>query len=297
MSSDLQLINLYCVICHQYNTKLVSDAQRMSNNFLPQFTDEEFITVVLWGFAERKFTCKDVYKYILKHYSEWFPNMPKYKAFNKRFGYLADAIKTLAETLLSELLGLDDACVTHVMDSMPIVLAKQSRSGRAKVAPELCDKGFCDAKNMWFYGVRLHTLGQSQYKTLPLPRLMQLAPASHHDRKVAEGMLLDVHGIDLFTDKAYINTAWQSEIAISNHINIITPVKRAKGQERLNSADSLFSTAVSKVRQPIESFFNWLHQLTDIQSASKVRSHNGLISFIFSRIAFACLVISHVLIV
>jgi len=76
---------------------------------------------------------------------------------------------------------------------------------------------------------------------------MQLAPASHHDRKVAEEMLFDVYGIDLFADKAYINAAWQSEIAINNHINIITPVKRAKGQERLNSADSLFSTAVSKV--------------------------------------------------
>jgi hypothetical protein len=166
--------------------------------------------------------------------------MPKYKAFNKRFGYLSDAIKTLAETLLSALLGLDDTCVTHVMDSMPIVFAKESCSGRAKVAPELCDKGYCDSKNMWFYGVRLHTLGQSQYKTLPLPKLMQLAPASHHDRKVAEEMLFDVHGIDLFADKAYINVAWQSEIATNNHINIITPVKRAKGQERLNNADSLF---------------------------------------------------------
>jgi len=267
----------------------------MSNNFLPEFSDEEFITVVLWGLADRKFSCKDVYKYIRKHYANWFPKMPKYKAFNKRFCYLADAIKTLAGVLMSELFGLDEDCVTHLMDSMPIVVAKQSRSSRAKVAPELCDKGYCDSKNMWFYGVRLHVLGQSQYKTLPLPKLMQLAPASHHDRKVAEEMLVDVHGIDVFADKAYLSAPWQAQLAANNHLNIITPCKRTKGQQRLSSADSLFSTAVSKVRQPIESFFNWLQQLTDIQSASKVRSANGLISFIFSRIAFACLVFSDVL--
>jgi hypothetical protein len=183
------------------------------------------------------------------------------------------------------------------MDSMPIVLVKQNRSGRAKAAPELCDKGYCDAKKMWFYGVRLHVLGQSQHKTLPLPKLMQLAPASCHDRKIAEEMLYDVHNIELFADKAYINAGWQADVANDNHLHVLTPIKLKKGQKRLNSDDNYFSTAISKVRQPIESFFNWLHQLTDIQSASKVRSHNGLISFVFSRIAFACLVISRVLVV
>jgi hypothetical protein len=271
----------------------VYDAQRTSNNFLPQFTDEECITVVLWGLANRKFTCKDVYKFIKTYYAEWFPAMPKYKAFNKRFCYLADAIKALANELLSELSGIDPDCIAHLTDSMPIIVAKQSRSSSAKVAGEMCDKGYCDSKKMWFYGVRLHTLGQRQYKTLPLPKLMQLAPASHHDRKVSEDILMDASGLDIFADKAYINAAWQANLRTEQQINIFTPVKLAKGQTWLDSADSLFSTAVSKVRQPIESFFNWLHELTQIQTASKVRSANGLISFIFSRIALACLVISN----
>ena len=126
---------------------------------------------------------------------------------------------------------------------------------------------------------------------------MQLTPASHHDRKVSEDVLSDVFGIDVFADKAYINAAWQKTLHEEQQINIITPIKLAKGQKRLGSADSLFSTAVSKVRQPIESFFNWLHELTQIQSACKIRSSNGLISFIFSRIAFACLVISNTIVV
>jgi hypothetical protein len=273
----------------------VYDAQRTSNNFLPEFTDEECIAIALWGLANRKFTCKHVHKFIKAFYSDWFPTLPKYSAFNKRLAYLSDAIKTLANELLSELLGVSPDCVTHLMDSMPIIVANQSRSGSAKVAPEFCNKGYCDSKKMWFYGVRLHALGQARYKALPLPKLMQLAPASSHDRKVGEEMLSDVFGIDVFSDKAYINAQWQADLTNDNRVNIITPIKLQKGQEYLTSADSLFSTAVSKVRQPIESFFNWLQELTQIQFASKVRSANGLISFIFSRIALACLVISGII--
>lgn len=62
---------------------------------------------------------------------------------------------------------------------------------------------------------------------------------------------------------------------------MLTPVKAVRGQDeqtrmRDKAANELFSTAVSKVRQPIESLFNWLIEKTDIQRASKVRSTKGL---------------------
>jgi len=286
MSSELQLINLYCVICQHYNTRLVHDAQRTSNNFLPQFTDEECITIALWGLANRKYTCKDVFKFTKAYYASWFPKMPNYKAFNRRYGYLADAVKTLASDLVS-MISDDSPCPTHLIDSMPIVLAKQRRSGRAKVAPEMCAKGYCDAKQMYFYGVRLHVLGESRHRTIPQPKQLLLTAANVHDRKAAIEMLQDIHGIDLFADKAYIHKEWMDELRCNNRINVITPVKLEKGQKELSYWDSAFSSAVSKVRQPIESFFNWLNETTQIQNACKVRSSNGLISFVFSRIAVA----------
>jgi len=222
--------------------------------------------------------------------------MPNYKAFNKRICYLADAIKTLASDLLSALAN-DSSCPTHLIDSMPIVLAKQSRSSRAKVAPQMCNKGYCDAKKMWFYGVRLHALGQSQRKTLPQPKQILLTSANVHDRKAAEEMLADVYGIDLFADKAYINKQWEAQIQDINRVNIVTPIKLQKGQKRLSFWDSIFSTAISRVRQPIESFFNWLQETTHIQNACKVRSADGLIAFVFSRIAVACLILSNIIVV
>ena len=44
---------------------------------------------------------------------------------------------------------------------------------------------------------------------------------------------------------------------------------------------------VSSVCQPIECFFNWINRLTDIQTASMLRSLSGLLFQLFGRIAAA----------
>ena len=71
-----------------------------------------------------------------------------------------------------------------------------------------------------------------------------------------------------------------------------TPVKETKGKaeclkKRDKAFNDLFSTAVSKVREPIESFFSWLIQKTEIQRAFKVRSTKGLLVHIFGRLTAA----------
>ena len=77
-----------------------------------------------------------------------------------------------------------------------------------------------------------------------------------------------------------------------NNIEMLTPVKAIKNQpENLKQFDAafnrIFSKAVSAIRQPIESLFNWLITKTDIQRASKVRSSNGLKIHVFGKLAAA----------
>ncbi|MEL6699119.1 MAG: transposase, partial [Bacteroidota bacterium] len=55
------------------------------------------------------------------------------------------------------------------------------------------------------------------------------------------------------------------------------------------AADKLFSTAVSRIRQPVEAIFNWLEQKVELQDASKVRSTKGLIVHTFGKLAAAFL--------
>ena len=64
---------------------------------------------------------------------------------------------------------------------------------------------------------------------------------------------------------------------------MLTPIKEVKGisneiKKRIKAADDLFSTTVSRIRQPIEALFNWLIEKIDIQKACKVRSTKGLLT-------------------
>ena len=284
MNKDIQLIKLYCDICQYYNTTLVLTAQRQSNNFCPKFTDEECITIYIWGIIQQKFNVKAIYEFIKDYYRDWFPNLPSYQAFNKRICYLNDTFRALAELFL---VNIPDNCEikTHLMDSMPIIVANSKRCNRAKSAFELCDVGYCASKGIYFYGTKLHVAAQSQYQALPIPRLICVTKASEHDLPVAKRVLEDVYNIDLYCDKAYQDSDWEADMEQNNGVKIYTSTKLKKGQEYLDSADKLFSKAVSAVRQPIESFFNWLQEKTNIQYASKVRSADGLNSFIFARLS------------
>ena len=118
--------------------------------------------------------------------------------------------------------------------------------------------------------------------------MMMTLKASEHDLGIGKEMLCDVQNIRVFCDMAYVDNQWQALMLSENNVQIITPIKRKKGQETFCSADKLFSRAVSSVKQAIESLNNWLIKKTNIQRASKMRSVAGLTAFIFARIACAC---------
>jgi hypothetical protein len=290
MMKELQFIERYCAVCHHYDNTLVLEAQRQSNNFRPKFTDEECIAIYIWGLANQKFAVSGCYDFIKDFYGDWFPDLPSYQAYNNRLCYLADAFKALANVLLVGP-GLDSSHADFITDSIPVVVAGEKRSSKARTASELCDKGYCASKGMYYYGVKLHTVAQCNYKAMPTPALMMISKASEHDLGIAKDMLDDAANIRVFGDMAFIDKAWQATQAERN-ATILTPIKRKRGEDRLPFADKMFSAAVSSVKQAIESLNNWLIEKTNIQRASKVPSTNGLIAFLFARIACACFLLN-----
>jgi len=261
----------------------VAEIQRLSNNFRPEFTDEECITVYLFGIAEGKFEVKAIHRFIKEYWANWFPAMPSYQNFSRRLVYLAPAFHTLYGLLVAES-GISIEVTSHLLDSMPIMVANSKRSGTAKAAKGLCDKGYCSSKGTYYYGMKLHVLGQKRYETLPRVRMLKISAASENDITVAKEWLSGVRNMEIFADKMYADREWTQDLALRN-VRINTPVKKRKGQEFLDATDIVLSRAVSRARQAIESFFNWIHQKTHIQFASKVRSDGGLIAFIFARMA------------
>ena len=97
---------------------------------------------------------------------------------------------------------------------------------------------------------------------------------------------------NIFADKIYSDFAFWENKQQEQEVTMLTPVKAIKGEDsiitqREKAGRDLFSTAVSKVRQPIESFFNWLNEKTNIQRAMKVRSTSGLLVHTMGKIAIA----------
>jgi hypothetical protein len=228
MAKDFQLIKLYCTVCHHYNTTLAAEAQRLSNNFRPKFTDEECITTYLFGIAEGKFGVRAAYDFIKEYWADWFPAMPRYQNYNRRINLLAGSFQTLYGLFITGQ-GTGMGNLAHLLDSMPVIVANSKRSSTAKVASDLCDKGYCASKGMYYYGVKLHVLGQKQHQALPSVRMALVTSASENDITVAKEWLSEVEGIELYADKAYASELWAKELA-ARGITLFTPIKLKKGR-------------------------------------------------------------------
>lgn len=282
------LINLYCTICQCNDTRFLTKLQHRSNNKSAQFTDMELITVYLWGQGTGLSTRKDIYNFTKTYLLDWFPKLPSYQAFCRRLNRLAEAFAALAEIWTEQKLATIENSNCYLLDSCPITVATGSRSNYSKTAREICNLTRNSTKNQWYHGVKLHAFVLSRPHQLPLPCALQVSKASLCDLWAARQIDLDCAPVSngkLYADRAYIDKDWREWLKQERNIIIITPRKKQK-YDTLCSEDAA-STFVSSVRQPIESYFNWLNAKTGIQNASRVRSYAGLLFHIFSCLAFA----------
>lgn len=280
---QLQLIALYDYVCRCYDTNLGLHFQRQSNNYRPDFTDQELMTIYLFGLLQGHFTMQHTYDYILNHWGDWFPQLPSYQAVNNRLNQIGWHFEVVVDTLATRLQDWPALRDVRLTDALPIILSKRPAS--ACVAPQLADKGFCSTKKLYYHGLKLHLVGVDRLATMPLPERMQFSPASANDLTALRQQLPYLAGGCLVGDKAYCSAPLKEQLLTQQQLDMFTPVKRQKGQKRLDSTQKLFSTYVSRMRQPIECFFNWLNEHTQIQYASKVRSQKGALLHCFGRLA------------
>jgi len=130
----------------------------MSNNNNPQFSDEELLTIFIYGVMKKRFELKDIYNYAHSHLREWFPKLPSYVAFVQRLNRFDSLFPMLIELILNDFSESDLIPHIQLIDSMPIILAKGKRSAKAKVANQGANKGYCASKDIYYYGGKLHIL-------------------------------------------------------------------------------------------------------------------------------------------
>lgn len=286
----LKLVKIYCYICHLYEQELQYSVMRFSNNNQPGFTDQEAMCIYLFSIEEeRRFQKLEIYLFAKNYLSSWFPQLPSYQTFCDRINRLGEAFRTLCEHLFENFIPEDCHPDFKQADSYPIMTCSHKRT--PKVATEIIDKGYCATKDLHYYGVKLHALTRYRKGTLPFPERIDLTAASVNDMKLFKSIAPELSSCVVFADKMYADQCWEQTWR-EKQLAVITPIKNVKGEtaeqrHREKAYRDLYSKAVSTIRQPIESLFNWINEKTDIQNAGKVRSTKGLLATIFGKITAA----------
>ena len=280
-------------VCKQYEENLKYYCQRYSNNSIPVFTDQEILTIYLFVGSEQRYTrLKEIHKFAKEYLLDWFPKLVSYQTFVYRLNRMTGVIEELLKHLIASYKPEDCDEDTLIVDSMPIMTCC-GRNRKGKVAREIADKGYCSTKNQYYYGLKLHLVGYRRKGHLPFPYQIALSSASENDLTVFKRECVpSIAGKTIFADKIYRdNPFWNGEREVKSN-ELLTPVKAIKGaseeeKQRNKAADDIYSAAVSSVREPIEAFYSWLIDKTNIQRAQKCRSTAGLIIHSLGKLAIA----------
>jgi hypothetical protein len=286
----IKLIELYCLICQLYDTQIALKHQRLSN-FKPKFTDQEIVTCYFFAMLNNQHNIREIYDYISRHWSDWFPALPTYQAFDRRLNNLSASFSLIADHLLQAklLTASEEFSADSLIDSFPVMLARGKNSKSCRTASEMADFGYCASKDIYYWGVKLHNLAVRRIKSLPLPTALFISKASTHDLTAFKQADPQVLTENLFADKAYSDQELKLLLQLKG-VTLLTPPKKKKG-DLPQFCEPLWSKFISSFRQPIESFFKWLGDKTEYQNASRVRSKNGLLVHCYGKLAFAILLL------
>jgi len=284
-----QLISIYISACDFFLQIEATKILRCGPNSSPSFTDSEALTIYIFGILKKQRTVKSIHRYFKDHLLNWFPDLPNYEGFLARINNIHELFPEFAIHVLQNPAFLDTGLNPEnlaVVDSLPIVMAKGYRSHKCKTAKDFAEQGYCASKKLYYYGVKIHFLGEYREKTLPSPKILKVTKANVHDFTAMKEHFFEFKGSTILGDKAYCDQKTKENLN-EKGIKLYTPIKLSRSKKELDENEKLFSKIVSSFRQSVEIAFNWLIESTGIQTASKVRSKQGLFVHVFGRISAA----------
>lgn len=206
---------------------------------------------------------------------------------------MPEAIIELVGQLIHSFKPQDCDSMKSLVDSMPIITCA-GKNKVEKVVTEMTSKGYCSTKNMYYFELKLHAVAFCRKGTIPFPEMLILSAADENDSTVFERECVgDLNNREIYADKIYSDIPFYKVTKECKNLELFTPIKSIKGEspeitKREKAARNLCATAVSKVRQSIESLFNWLNEKTNIQRVMKVRFTSGLLVHTMGKIAIIC---------
>jgi hypothetical protein len=275
MEWQLQLIGDYIEI---EKVMQCSSVPRRWHRNDPDFSDAEVLAIYFLGLRLGLRNVKKIHAMASTILLEWFPKIPCYEQYLRRLNKLGSVCRQLCVQLylLDE---KNQKSKSIAIDSAPVIVAKQGRSSKARVAPNICNKGYNSSKKCYFYGFKLHLATYTKNRAPYLIAFAEITPASVHDIKILHRTIDSFKDFFIYGDKAYRSKALQIR-GRENGSEIITPMKKPKDRCQ-NLCAKLMNSVISSTRQVIESTFSWLERRSGIFQASHLRSSKGIIRHVY----------------
>jgi len=210
----------------------------------PVLRDSELLTILIWdGLSEGHRTLKQVYGWMKRDYSDYFPRLPKYQNF------VAQVHRNLGRLVYLLQLTFQTTARLRFVDSTMLEVCKYIRYKSHKVAKGVAELG----KNWqgWHYGFKLHASIDH------LNRLCAVAftPANVHDNRV-EVRLANSHTKVLVGDSHYGGSVQRKQLRQWFNCLVIAPPHYKQRKQVMASWQHLLLT----LRPKIEATFDYLKE-------------------------------------
>lgn len=242
----------------------------------PVFSDSEMLTIMLaidfFEFSsERRYLA-----FIRANYLDLFPKLLDQSQFNRRARSLRYLLNELRQDWAREL-GVQ--WENHfLLDTTPVVVGGYRRAKRHSNFRGTADYGYCAARRMKYFGyklVMLTTLDGTPYS-------FELLPANTDEREAADEILATLPGgSHVWSDKGFLDEAWQAKWAAQEGIHLWTP--KRQNQKAQNPAQ--FDQLLNHVRERIEGAYDILKEGGRSVEHTLAITVDGLCSRIIAKIS------------
>lgn len=259
LDRDEFIITVYCLVCEHYQTLKATYPLRRGG-FAPALSDEEVITMEICGEYFKCATDKDLHGYFRAHYRHFFPRLGDRTLFARQAANLWQ-VKAAIQQRLAWVSG-QAADPVQVIDTLPLPVCGYTRSSRDRCFKPEADYGYCAAKALYYYGVKLGLRISRNGMITQFP----LLPARPHDIQLLDDLVEGFAGL-IPADKGFIDAMRQALLAERHGVLLITPAR--KGMTTTHS--SVLLKPGGRLRKYVETGGS---QLTGHFAIARIRVHD-----------------------
>ena len=270
------LTELYCFVdefCKEFEplfkTRLLSATGKHQRNRATCLSLAELMTLVVLFHQIRYRQFKAFYlNHVCAHLRKEFPHLPSYQRCVELLPRCAVALAALLDALKGECTGIS------IADSTPIAVCDNLRIRRHRVFKNIAQRG--KSSTGWFFGFKLHAVINHCGELLAV----RFTAGNVDDRAPVPDMMAGLFG-KLYADKGYLSKKLSEKLRTTG-VDLITKIKRnMKPVEH-----SAFDAAVLQQRSLIETVFDELKNLTQIEHTRHRSSANFIVNLLGGLVAY-----------